>query len=269
MLKTSRKKNGTPATAASISDVAKAAGVSLGTASRVFNGCENVAGDLRKQVWLAARNAGYTPRRRAKCVGILCGRRSPGMAFGYVNVMSSLLMDSFMKRGFSVELIDGDHLEQACQSHLTGIAGIVFDDRLKELARIPNLPVLAVNCDMAAQGISSIFADHFEQGHMAASHLIKSGHKSAGYLAIDLKEQGCAARIAGCRAAFKEHGLPEDAVLVESTLEHKAYDILKRWTGNGVKAVFNFSEDCALETIHILSNVLNLRIGADVSVISI
>ena len=253
---------------ASINDVAKAAGVSLGTVSRIFNGCENVDKKLRKQVWLVARNVGYMPKCRVKSVGIVCERRADGSSLGYVNVMRSLLVDAFMKKSFVVELIDADHLEQAYQSRVNGIAGVVFDDRLAELVRIPNLPVFAVNCDMSKQGINSIFADHFEQGYMATSHFIKFNHKRAGFLSTDPSERGCAMRIAGCRAAFKEHGLPEEALLVESTLSSAPYDILTRWIARNIRAIFNFSDNFAFETLHILSNVLNLRIGKDVSVIS-
>ncbi len=253
----------------SISDVAKAAGVALGTASRVFNGCDNVDEKLKKQVWLAARKAGYIPKKRSKCVGIVCGRRSPAAALRYVTVMSSLLTDAFMSKGFSVELIDIEHLELAYQTHVNGIVGVVFDDRLAELAKIPNLPVIAANANMIASGVHSIYADHFEQGYMAAEHFIRNGHRTAGFLALDPMESGCAARIKGCLAAMRDNGLPESSLEIKKTGEENLYDILRRWVERDIKAIFNFSEDSALEAIHIISNVLNLKIGKDISMISV
>lgn len=253
----------------SISDVAKAAGVALGTASRVFNGCDNVDETLKKQVWLAARKAGYIPKKRAKCVGIVCGRRSPAAALRYVTVMSSLLTDVFISKGYSVELIDVEHLELAYQTHVNGIVGVVFDNRLAELAKIPNLPVISANANMISHGVHSIYADHFEQGYMATKHLIKNGHRKIGFLALDPEESGCLARIKGCRAALKDNGIPESALEIKKTGEENLYDILRRWTERDIKAVFNFSEDSALEAIHIISNVLNLKIGKDISMISV
>ena len=36
-----------------------------------------------------------------------------------------------------------------------------------------------------------------------------------------------------------------------------------------ITALLNFSEDCSLEVLHILSNVLNLPIGKDISTVSL
>jgi LacI family transcriptional regulator len=46
------------------------------------------------------------------------------------------------------------------------------------------------------------------------------------------------------------------------------YDILARITRNGVTALLNFSEDSALEAIHILTNILGLSIPENISVIT-
>ena len=49
-----------------IRDVARIAGVSPATVSRVLNGSETVAEDLRRRVFEAAERAGYRPNRIAR-----------------------------------------------------------------------------------------------------------------------------------------------------------------------------------------------------------
>jgi DNA-binding LacI/PurR family transcriptional regulator len=64
-------------------------------------------------------------------------------------------------------------------------------------------------------------------------------------------------------------GIEIDPSWIQSTLQQKTYDTLSRWTARGVTAILNFSEDAALEVLHILGNILRLRIGSDISVISL
>ena len=82
-------------------------------------------------------------------------------------------------------------------------------------------------------------------------------------------EWGAAQRIAGFTHAMQNAGITVDPTCIAATTELPVYDTLNRWHRNGITALLNFSEDCALEVIHILSNVLKLKIGKDVSTISL
>ena len=64
----------------SITRVAQAAGVSLGTVSRVMNGAKSVNPDLRARVQCAAREIGFVHRTPTRRLGIVVGRvRDPGL----------------------------------------------------------------------------------------------------------------------------------------------------------------------------------------------
>ena len=252
----------------SITDVARRARVSIGTVSRVMNQHPSVGSDIRRRVWLASRELGFVPRQQHRCIALITGRRSPALPVGYVSVLTSLISQHLAERRYSVELIDVENLDLAYEAHIEGAIGIVFDDRLANLKSIPNLPLVTVNRPMLELGIHSIRTDHYAQAVIATQHLLQRGHRRIGLLAIE-PEWGAQERVRGYRDALAAAGVSEDAALVQFTIEQPVYDILNRFIGRGVSAILNFSEDTSLEVLHILSNVLKLRIGQDISTISL
>ena len=104
---------------------------------------------------------------------------------------------------------------------------------------------------------------------MAAEHCISRGHREIGILAEDFATYGAGERLRGYKDALSAAGIEINPAWVAPTMHRKVYDILARWTSNGVSAILNFSESVSLEVLHILSNILRLRIGKDISVISL
>ncbi|MCC6579781.1 MAG: LacI family DNA-binding transcriptional regulator [Phycisphaeraceae bacterium] len=252
-----------------LQDVADRARVSIGTVSRVMNHAPNVAADLRKHVLLTGRSLGFIPRRPQRCIAVITGRRSPALPVGYVSVMTSLLCRVLSDRGYAVELIDVEHLELAYQAHIEGVIGVVFDDRLTELRAIPNLELLTISKPMTELGIHSIRSDHHFQAKVATEHLLARGHRRIGFMSIEPGEWGSDERKRGFLEAMRNAGVEVDPLAIRYTQTEAAYDILTRWIGRGFTALLNFSEDASLEVLHILSNVLKLKIGQDVSTISL
>src|SRR5690606_16800772 len=124
----------------SITDVAKRAGVSIGTVSRVFNHHPSVAAELRQRVLAASRQLRFVPKLPHRCIGVVTGRHSPALPIGYVSVMTSLISRYLARARYAIELIDVENLDLADQAHIEGVIGVVFDDRLAELRKVANLP---------------------------------------------------------------------------------------------------------------------------------
>ena len=253
----------------SIVDVANRARVSLGTVSRVFNQHPNVAVDLRRRVLMASRQLGFIPKVPHRCIGVVTGRTSTALPIGYVSVMSSLVSRALAARKYAVEFIDIENLELAYQAHIEGVIGIVFDDRLLALKEIPNLPLLTVNHPLMDKGVHSVRADHYAQAQLATEHLLKQGHRSIGLLQIQPDEWGSQQRRQGFFDAMAKAGITVEPSHVQFTIEQPVYEVLSRWVNRGVTAILNFSEDASLEVLHFLSNILRLRIGHDISMISL
>jgi DNA-binding LacI/PurR family transcriptional regulator len=253
----------------SITDVARRARVSVGTVSRVINQHPKVDPLLRRRVQIASRQLGFVPRVQHHCIALITGRRNPTLPVGYVSVMTSLVSQYLADSQYAVELIDIENLDLLYEAHTLGAIGVVFDDRLAEAIKIPNLPVITINRPLLERGIHSVRADHYQQGLIATEHFIQRGHRAIGMLAVDLSEWGAGERLRGYRDAMSAAGLTIDPAWIQSTLQQKVYDTVGRWRARGVTGILNFSEDASLEVLHILGNILKLEIGKDISVISL
>lgn len=253
----------------SVTDIAQKANVSLGTVSRVMNQVPGVTEEMQRRVLHASRQLGFIPRLERPSIAILTGRHSPAMPVGYVSCLTTLLWRELADIGYAAEIIDDNHTQAVLQSHALGVIGIVFDQRMLSLQDIPNLPLLTINNPMTDKQISSVCTDHHAQAVMATEHLLARGHRKIGLLVIQRDEWGASKRITGFTNAMQKAGHPVDPSFIAATTEQPVYDTLNRWQRQGITALLNFSEDCSLEVLHILSNVLNLKIGRDISTISL
>jgi DNA-binding LacI/PurR family transcriptional regulator len=253
----------------SISDVAAHAEVSVGTVSRVINRHPAVAVDLRRKVLISSRTLGFVPRQVQRCVAIVTGRQSTALPVGYVSVLTSLVSRVLASMRISVELIDIENLDIAYEAHIDGMIGIVFDERLAEFQHVPNLPIIAINKPMVDRGIHSIYADHYQQAVLATQHLIDHGHRKIAFLAIQPDEWGSQQRLKGYCDVLEKHGLQPEPSWIQYTLNTPVYEILARWRDRQISGILNFSEDTSLEVLHILSNVLGLKISSDISTVTL
>jgi DNA-binding LacI/PurR family transcriptional regulator len=255
---------------ASITDVARHARVSVGTVSRVFNQHPNVDSVLRRRVQIASRQLGFIPRVQRRCIALITGRRNPNIPpMSFVSVMTTLISQYLADSRYAVELIDSDNMDLLYEAHTQGAIGVTFDDRLTETLKIPKLPLITINHPMVQHGIHSVSTDHYRQGQLAARHLLSKGHRQIGLLTVDVTEWGATQRIRGYKDALHAAGIELDPSWIQTTLSQPVYDILSRWSNRGITGILSFSEDVSFEVLHVLSNVLKLRIGTDMSVISL
>ena len=255
--------------APTITDAAKKAGVSVGTVSRVMNGEANVSPELRRKVLIEARRIGFVPKLAHSRLAILTGRHHPTLPTGYTTIMSSLVEQHASRRRIGVEIVDLDNIDLLYDCRIEAAIGIVFDDRIEELLEIPNLPVFTINHPMSHKGIHSIYTDHYEQGLEATRHLLARGHTRIAFLADLPDEWGARERLRGYDQALAEVGLSRTESSVRFSSAEPLYDILRRWIREEVTAILNLGEDVGAETIHLLQNVLNLRIGTQISTVTL
>jgi LacI family transcriptional regulator len=254
---------------ASITDVARKARVSVGTVSRVINQHPKVDPALRRRVQIASRQLGFVPKLQHPCIALITGRRSPSLPVGYVSVMTSLISQYLADSHYAVELIDLENLDLLYEAHTQGAVGVVFDDRLTEALKIPKLPLLTINSPLVQHGIHSVRADHYQQGYIATEHYIRRGHRAIGFLCVCVEEWGARERLRGYKDAMAAAGLEIDPSWIQSSIQQTTYDVLHRWIARGITGILNFSEDASMEVLHILGNILKLKIGKDISVISL
>lgn len=253
----------------SISDVAKVAGVSLGTVSRVMNSESSVSPELSKRVLIEARQIGFVPRAQHTHVAIITGRHNPVLPTGYTDIMASLIERIASRKGFTVQVIDEERLDSVYDCRIGVAIGVVSSNRIERLLEVPNLPVITLNHPMVGKGIHSIYTDHYEQGYLATKHLLDKGHRKIALLEELPKEWGSLERRRGFENAMKKAGLSPEPMSIMYSGSDPVYDVLQRWIRNGYTGILNLSEDLVPEVLHILSNVFELRIGRDISTVTL
>jgi len=189
------------AKAIKLADVARAAGVSQGTASNVFSRPEIVRPEVRERVEACARRLGYAgpdPKGRL-------------LRAGKVNAIGVVVVDElthffnnpfdreFMigvaevcdERGAGVALVSAvDRAKAAWSINSAVVDGFIVQcmedgDRLLELTRRRGLPFVAVDID-PGQDASAIMIDDRVGARMAAEHLLGLGHRRFAILSLEV-----------------------------------------------------------------------------------
>lgn len=210
-----------------LEEVARRAGVSLATASKVMNGRSKVSAATREAVTEAAQELGYVPRRR------LAEDRPRAVALHLESVDSPYVMGVLegverAARRAGVELLisssDGTGLSRAWLTGVAarGAAGVIalvtrIEPRHARWCRSLSLPLIAVDpiVDGALDpGVVSVTSTNWEGGAEAVRHLLDLGHRRIGLLAGPRESLPAQQRLDGYLSALGRAGVPVDRSLI-------------------------------------------------------
>ena len=216
-----------PERQASVGDVAKRAGVSVGTVSNVMNGSTVVKPETREKVLAAARELNYIPNRagrmlktdQTKLIMLAIPDTSNEIYFGMIEGV----LTTIKEKGYSMLLYYTNALEEEelktiglLQERL--IDGLIlvhfsYSQRLMDEIRRTNRPVVLLgmcNHMWAKQGnrFDTISIDVFSGIYEAVSHLIRVGHRKIGYLAGRAGIEVYRQRYEAYRKALKDADIP-------------------------------------------------------------
>jgi LacI family transcriptional regulator len=222
--------------AVTVRDVARMAGVSVATVSRVLNGNEKVAEDLRDQVRLVADRLGYTPHaaaralasQRATAIGaIVPTLEDPTFAVGVATLQRRATEAGYTLLLASSNYDQQEELRQVRALTAHGIAGLMLVGsqhaaetyQILDAKRIPY-----VNTWVLDERHPSVGFDNREIGRTVANYLLDLGHTVFGVIAQRSPESDRAAgRLAGIRDALAARGLaPPRQQLIQRS--HKIID---------------------------------------------
>ena len=181
-----------------IADVAKAAGVSVPTVSRILNDKEYVAEETRQRVHEAIRRLGYTPHTQARR---LRGGASMTLALHHPiespHDLSSVIETSYFT-GTAEAASEKEYFINFLVSQLTPesllnmyrssqIDGIILlqvrmDDWRVNLLRENNYPFVMIGRCADLTGLTFIDLDFENAMLLAFDHLIELGHRNIGFL---------------------------------------------------------------------------------------
>lgn len=268
-------KNGTQPT---MKDVAREAGVALGTVSRVFNGFP-VGEEYRQRVEAAAEKLGYQVNNYARalktnktfCVGLLM----PSLRHPFFAVLTNELTASLMHRGYLTHVMITNYdpdAEQKCfmlveQNKVDGIIALTYHPDIESGTHIP-----LVSIDRPfGNHIPCVSSDNFTGGKLAAEKLIDLGCKKLLFIRIGPEILSEADRRGpGFEEVCRRTGTEFESLIVyDRDTEAPIYRFLDQHVRNGCfefDGIFCNTDGLALRVCAYLKNS-GLRIPEDVQVI--
>ncbi|MBN1268919.1 MAG: LacI family DNA-binding transcriptional regulator [Kiritimatiellae bacterium] len=253
-----------------IYDVAREAGVSIGTVSRVFNNKGEVAARTRETVLRAARRVNYMPRLTARRIhiGVVVQEVKPIHELGYVGTVMCELSNHAARRGVTLEIVRLNDIETVYTRHLRGLIGVVFGEASGILRQVTHIPVLLINNVLEKGSFHSVATDHAQGVRMATEYLLERGHRRIVCLQIEGNEWGARAREQGYREAHAAAGVKVREELVATLEDRSIEQVFDPLLKHKPTAVLACGEDLSIAMADELRNRLKIRVPQDLSVIS-
>jgi LacI family transcriptional regulator len=203
------------------SDVARRAGVSTMTVSRVINGDSGVRKSTRINVEKAIRELGYQPNKAARSLASANPIRI-GLLYANPNstYLSAMLIGILEQSRYSdthivvVECADGPEAVGVVEGLVAdGYDGMVLAPPLCDSQRVfdavkkHGLPAIAVGSRHHDDAISSVFIDDQRAAMAMTQHLVAQGHWNIGFINGDANQSSTHLRQAGYRSALLQAGI--------------------------------------------------------------
>ncbi|MFJ7362738.1 LacI family DNA-binding transcriptional regulator [Peribacillus frigoritolerans] len=266
-------------------DVAKIAGVSQSTVSRVLNDYPYMKKNTRDKVLAVINELGFTRdeiarslvEKRTKSIGLILG----SISNPFFAETAEVIIERAQELKYDVIVYNTGHkdenLEQAINL-LIGkrVEGIIltsvsknYTEKIKKL-HDNGFPVLLYNSFLDIKDVNFIVMDNNKGARLAVQHLIKLGHKKIAKISGPSKYLATYERTVGYKEEMMENGYEIDEGLIFNS--EFSYDKIYSFTKKLLKkkdrptAIIAASDQMALAVLDAASS-LNLKIPADLSVV--
>jgi LacI family transcriptional regulator len=266
-----------------IQDVAKTAGVSISTVSRVLNGKVDVASETQQHILSVIDSLGYTTNLAARSMRSqkknLVGLIMPDIAYPFaIEVMKGVNraiaeseFDLLVYTTGDVRKSGRAFHEQKYVSLLTNSIsdGVIIVAPVAGEFNI-DAPVVSIDPLASNPNYPAVHATNYQGAMDAMEHLLSLGHRRIGYISGRAELESSNRRLMGYRAALEKAGIPIDEKLIASgdyTTEtgiQCARELLS--LDHPPTAIFASNDQMAIGVFQVAQE-LGLRIPDDLSVI--
>ena len=265
-------------------DVARRAGVSVKTVSRVVNDQSEVADETRQRVLTAIGELGFRPSKvaralvtqRTETVGLILS----DITNPFFPEFSRGVMDVAQAEGYSVFVCNSDGQGKAQTRALDSLVdhavdGIILfptyesENEIRSFARHYQ-PVVVVNRFFEHPGIGLVMMKAYQGARLVVDYLVSKGHTAIGMIAGPSSPLSLMRRVQGFQDGLKDHGLPavDEWILPgPPVLAHGVEAARQLLTQHPqVTAIFAYNDLLALGAIQICKE-LRRRVPDDCAVI--
>lgn len=214
-----------------ISEVAKKAGVSKATVSRVLNQSKPVSDEIREKVMKVVNETGFNPNSIARSLVIkktyLIGIVIPEIANPYFSQLVRGIEDEANARGYNIVICNADNEFEKENKSLQvlkskQVDGIIFlTSHLLEEHNLffkgNSIPTVIIGTNSKEFNIPFVDIDNFTAAYDVVRYLISLGHSSIGLIRGPLTYQNVSFfRLEGYKKALQDHGLSFEEHFVKS-----------------------------------------------------
>jgi LacI family transcriptional regulator len=269
-----------------IKDVARLAGVSLGSASRALSGATNVSEDTVERVQKAAASLRYRPNhaarslrsRSTKTIGCMFSDLSNPL---YARLFGTL-EDRLAREGYMTLISNtSNQLDREIRTlkmfSERGIDALIIapsnerNRELNEFIEQLSMPYIILDREILVKGDTILF-DHASGIADVVEHFSGLGHNNIGLVTANLKSRPGRRRIAAFKTAMRAHRLKvgeSNLVLPENSMSSAYDDVIKMLSRKDrPTAVIVQGTGVLSSTLNAISQ-LGLRIPQDISLVSI
>lgn len=268
-----------------IKDVAKHAGVGVGTVSRVINGSNNVSPNMKKKIFKSIEALGYIPDYVAQSMRT---QKYKNIAF-FADISNSIFAQiaketqiGLEQYGYTLSLCSiGD--KDVANKILSFLEGRRFDgiilsipkeddsDLIRSLSNI-DIPIVAINRDVPNIS-ASVFTDYYSSVKEAISYLLCLGHRNIALIGGDMQIRPTREGIKAYRDAYRlNNQVPNESLIKSGKLTSESgeeiFEELLPTIKNGeVTAVLSLNNQMFYGILRVMRKA-NLQYPKDLSVIT-
>jgi len=209
-----------------IRDVARRAGVSPSTVSRILTGNTPVTVGKQKRVQQAIERLGFRPnalarglkQRRSQSIGLLI----PDITNPYFAEAAKGVEEEAHRGGFAVLLCDSEndlgrearYLELLRERQVDGLIYVTAGDGARLRQTWAGLPLVVMDREVPGLSADSVTTDNERGAYEISRFLLQQGHRRIAFLAGPRQLTPARLRLRGYRRALREFKVPADASLI-------------------------------------------------------
>jgi len=234
---------------ASIYDVAKKAGVSVVTVSRVINNATTVRATSKEKVMKAIKELNYEPnsaaqslaRGKSKVIGLLI----PDLTDPFIMEVVDSVDRELVKKGYFLALSvigrndkDSDNRSNLFFQHerVDGVLLLtpLFEEDYVNHLKSKDIPFVIMDNQLFPYTVSSIVVDNFKGGYEMTRHLLELGHQKIGCIGGPKDILSAEHRVNGFETALQEVGL-EPFVVERGEFDiETGFEVAQGWIENNL-----------------------------------
>lgn len=209
-----------------IQDVAKLAGVSVATVSRVLNNSDRVVDETKVRVQKAIKQLNYHPNmlgrnlRRSSSRAILT--MVPNISNAFYSKIVKGIQDELAKNDYQLLLANTEAQWETEKKYIKLLGhklvdGLIWMDATADSETVHDIskdyPVVICS-EYDAEDLSYVSIDNEKAAYDAVIHLVRQGYKRIGFFNSNPKFRYAALRLNGYKRALQDCGIPYDSSLV-------------------------------------------------------